>query len=203
MHMSASAMGSAGHPPMDQTLLHAFRTLLRPPLPRRLASVCVHPELRGPGLPLGANIVRAIAHKGPSVPLAHQDSAQILAGRSTDGDSLTVAVAVLVLADDRSARSQCLQPGRSQASRWPAIRTILLGLGRVDAPESIGDPVLLERVAVGDGLGRRRRRHDQRREQAGSRTLAEPYGFNVQYQVSTPTLLLGAIGIGIASSALS
>ena len=60
----------------------------------------------------------------------------------------------LLLADDRSTRGQSLQPGRCEAARRPSVRAHLLGFRSVDAPQTIGDAALLERVAVGDCLRR-------------------------------------------------
>jgi hypothetical protein len=104
-----------------------------------------------------ADIVDAEPGERPSESLANHDGAQILARRSADGDDAAEAVAVLLLADDRAACSQCLKPGRCQASGGPSVRANLLDLRSVDAPQAIGDAALLERVAVGDGLGEARR----------------------------------------------
>ena len=94
----------------------------------------MHATVGPAGLFLLVDIVDAEPGERPGQPLAHHDGAQILAGRSADGDDPAVAVAVLLLADDRSACSQCLQPGRGQAARRPSIRADLFGLGSVDAP---------------------------------------------------------------------
>ena len=91
------------------------------------------------GFLLLVDIVDAVPGERPSEPLAYQDGAHILARHSADSDDPAVAVAILLLADDRSACSQCLQPGRGQAAGWPSIRANLFGLGRVDSPETIGD----------------------------------------------------------------
>ena len=61
-----------------------------------------------------ADIVRAVPQEGPNQSLAHHDGAQILARCSADSDNPAIAVAVLLLADDRLLRGQCLQPGRDE-----------------------------------------------------------------------------------------
>jgi hypothetical protein len=68
-----------------------------------------------------------------------------------------------------------LQPGRVHPTSRPSIRADLLGLGRVDAPEPIGNAALLERVAVGDGLrDRRRRPNADQRDNDAKATEAPP-----------------------------
>ena len=94
----------------------------------------MHATVGDAGLFLLVDIVDAVPDERPGQPLPYHDGAQILARRSADGDDPAVAVAVLLLADDRPACSQCLQPGRGQAACRPSIRANLLGLRSVDAP---------------------------------------------------------------------
>ena len=76
----------------------------------------VHTAVGSTCLLLLVNIVDAEAGECPGEPFAYQDGAQILARRSANGDDAAVAVAVLLLADNRPACRQCLQPGRGQAA---------------------------------------------------------------------------------------
>lgn len=103
-----------------------------------------------------ADVVAAVPNERPRHPRTHHESAQILAAGPADGDGAPVSIGILRLADDRPPLYERLELGRRQSTGWPAIRTVLLSLRRVDAPQTIGHAALLDGVAVGDGLGPRR-----------------------------------------------
>ncbi len=138
-------------------LLTRLRAKRHPPLPTAAGSRGRARRVERPSPRPPVRIVRTVPHESPGEALAHQDSAQILSSNSADGDNPAIAVAVLLLADDRAACRQCLQPGRRHSTSGPTIRAGLGGLGRVDAPQAINNAALLERVAIGDGLSSARR----------------------------------------------
>lgn len=113
------------------------------------------------GQRLLARIVRAVSKEGPSVPVTDHHRAQILAARSANRDCPPISIGVLPFTDDVSTRDQGLEVRGGMVTRRPAVRAVLSSFWRVDTPEPVGDPVQLQRVAIGDGLRKRSTRHEQ------------------------------------------
>ena len=82
-------------------------------------------------LGLLVNVVDTKASERPRYPLAHKDGAQILAVYPAEGDGPAVAVAVLLLADNRSACSSVPAAWRSQSPSRPTVSARLRQLGRI------------------------------------------------------------------------
>lgn len=72
---------------------------------------------------------------------------------SADGDGPAVAVTVLLLAGDRSARCQYLQPGRCHSAAGQPSGHVCASSGASMPQKAIRDAVLLEGVAICDGRG--------------------------------------------------